>query len=107
MDLPIRRPIIPRKRILLKMVRICSIVLQVLPLIGTLSDHLTPLRQYQKLIDSGVLRGDDHQTRIIQKLQDLHDELLNYDPPMVPYPTSENSIVSLLDPFYPSKLNII
>ena len=82
-------------------------VLQVQLLIFGPSDHLTPLRQYQKLISSGVLRGDDHQTRIIQKLQDLHDELLNYDPPMVPYPTSENSIVSLLDPFYPSKLNII
>ena len=68
--------------------------------------HLTPLQQYQKLIDSGVLRGDDHQTRIIQKLQDLHDELLNYDPPMIPYSSSENSFVSPLDPFCPPKLNI-
>jgi protein AFG1 len=71
------------------------------------TDHLTPLRQYQKLISSGVLRGDDHQTRIIQKLQDLHDELLNYDPPMIPYSSSENSLVSLLDPFCPPKLNIL
>lgn len=69
------------------------------------TDHLTPLRQYQRLIDSGVLRGDDHQTRIIQKLQDLHNELLNYDPPMIPYSSSENSFVSLLNPFCPSKLN--
>ena len=69
------------------------------------TDHMTPLRQYQKLIDSGVLRGDDHQTRIIQKLQDLHDELLNYDPPMIPYSSSENSLVSLLDTFL-YKLNI-
>jgi peroxisome-assembly ATPase len=60
------------------------------------SDALTPLRQYQKLIDSGVLRGDHNQTQIIQKLQDLHDELANYDPPMIPYPSSENSLVSLL-----------
>lgn len=70
------------------------------------TDPLTPLRQYQKLIDSGVLRGDDHQTRIIQKLQDLHDELLNYDPPMIPYSSSENSFVSLLDSFCPPKLYI-
>jgi peroxisome-assembly ATPase len=61
--------------------------------------HLTPLRQYQKLIYSGVLRGDDHQTRIIQKLQDLHDELLIYDPPIIPFSSSENSLVCLLDPF--------
>lgn len=58
------------------------------------NDSLTPLRQYQKLIDSGVLRGDDHQTRIIQKLQDLHDELLNYDPPIIPYSSPENSLLS-------------
>lgn len=70
-------------------------------------DHLTPLRQYQKLIYSGVLRGDDHQTRIIQKLQDLHDELINYDPPMIPFSSSENSLVCLLDPFCLPKLNIL
>lgn len=64
------------------------------------------MRQYKKFINSGVLRGDDHQTRIIQKLQDLHDELLNYDPPIIPYSSSENSIVSLLDPFCPRILNI-
>ena len=62
------------------------------------TDHLTPLRQYQKLIDSGVLLGDDHQTRIIQKLQDLHDELLNYDQPII-LDSSSNSYVSLLDIF--------
>ncbi|KIK04720.1 hypothetical protein K443DRAFT_675736 [Laccaria amethystina LaAM-08-1] len=57
-------------------------------------DLLTPLRQYQKLIDTGVLRGDDHQTRIIQKLQDLHDKLLHYDPPHIPRPSHNTSLVS-------------
>lgn len=57
-------------------------------------DLLTPLRQYQKLIDTGVLRGDDHQTRIIQKLQDLHDKLLHYDPPHIPRPSQNISLVS-------------
>jgi protein AFG1 len=70
------------------------------------TDHLTPLRQYQRLIDSGALRGDDHQTRIIQKLQDLHDELLDYEPLVIPYSSSGNSFVSPLDPFCPPKLNI-
>jgi predicted ATPase len=58
-----------------------------------LVDLLTPLRQYQKLIDTGVLRGDDHQTRIIQKLQDLHDKLLHYDPPHIPRPSHNTSLV--------------
>lgn len=56
-------------------------------------DLLTPLRQYQKLIDTGVLRGDDHQTRIIQKLQDLHDNLLHYNPPHIPRPSQSISLV--------------
>lgn len=55
---------------------------------------LTPLRQYQKLIDSGVLRGDDYQTRIIQKLQDLHDQLVNYEPPQIPESPNSNSLLS-------------
>ncbi|KAF8165583.1 AFG1-like ATPase-domain-containing protein [Crassisporium funariophilum] len=59
-------------------------------------DILTPLRQYQKLIDTGVLRGDDHQTRIIQKLQDLHDQLLTYKPPVIPELVSTNSLLSRL-----------
>lgn len=60
------------------------------------SEYLTPLRQYQKLIDSGALRGDDHQTRIIQKLQDLHDELIRYVPPEIPEESNSNSLVSIL-----------
>ncbi|KAK1231154.1 ATPase [Marasmius sp. AFHP31] len=39
---------------------------------------------YHNLINSGTLRGDQHQTRIIQKLQDLHDQLLDYTPPSIP-----------------------
>ncbi|KAK7062030.1 AFG1-like ATPase [Favolaschia claudopus] len=45
-----------------------------------------PLPQYRKLVRTGVLRGDDHQTRIIQKLQDLHDKLVHYHPPRIPPP---------------------
>lgn len=55
----------------------------------------TPLTEYQKLIDTGVLRGDDHQTRIIQKLQDLHDKLVDYNPPKIPDIQQSNSLVRL------------
>ena len=41
----------------------------------------TPMQEYQKLVQAGALRSDDHQTRIIQKLQTLHDALAVYDPP--------------------------
>lgn len=58
------------------------------------SDSTTPLGEYHKLIETGILRGDDHQTRIIQKLQDLHDKLIDYDPPKIPSPPQSNSLVS-------------
>lgn len=52
-------------------------------------DHpSTPMEEYKKLIDKGALRADDHQTRIIQKLQDLHDQLRDYVPPPLPPPHS-------------------
>ena len=54
----------------------------------------TPLEQYQRLLESGTLRGDDHQTRIICKLQDLHDKLLHYSPPPISSPAPFTSIVS-------------
>ncbi|KAF8204757.1 AFG1 family mitochondrial ATPase [Pholiota molesta] len=57
-------------------------------------DWITPLRQYQTMVDCGTLRGDDHQTRIIQKLQDLHDQLINYKPPPIPDAPVSNSLLS-------------
>lgn len=57
---------------------------------------LTPLEQYKKLVDSGVLRADDHQTRIIQKLQRLHDDLATYEPPQIDTSSSSLSILSRL-----------
>lgn len=56
---------------------------------------MTPLRQYHELINNGTLQGDDHQTRIIQKLQDLHDNLVNYQPPPIPEAASSTSLVSM------------
>lgn len=53
----------------------------------------SPLQQYYRLVESGTLRADEHQTRIIQRLQRLHDDLANYDPPLVATPSTSNSIV--------------
>lgn len=58
------------------------------------SAWVTPLSQYQKMIDSGTLQGDDHQTRIIQKLQDLHDQLISYKPPQIPDAPNSNNLVT-------------
>lgn len=51
----------------------------------------TPLEQYFKLVDSGTLKPDDHQTRIVQKLQRLHDEVLTYDPPAISSSSTSSS----------------
>ncbi|KAF7792864.1 hypothetical protein EIP86_003965 [Pleurotus ostreatoroseus] len=57
---------------------------------------LTPLEQYHRLVESGTLRADDHQTRIIQELQRLHDDLLLYQPPAVPGAAPSLSLLSRL-----------
>jgi protein AFG1 len=53
---------------------------------------ITPLQRYYQLVESGTLRGDEHQTRIIQKLQNLHERLMTYDPPMIPVASESNSL---------------
>ncbi|CAK5262488.1 unnamed protein product [Mycena citricolor] len=61
------------------------------PATPTTQPGLTPFPRYRTLVKQGTLRGDDHQTRIIQKLQDLHDKLVGYDPPRVsPSPASSS-----------------
>lgn len=40
-----------------------------------------------------MLHGDDHQTRIIQKLQDLRDKLVDYKPPKIPDIPRSNTLV--------------
>ena len=66
-------------------------------------DVLSPTQQYHKLIADNTLRGDNHQTRIIHKLQHLHDQLKTYNPPLIPDPSLQNSIVRPPLPFsFPS-----
>ena len=66
----------------------------------SLSEHVTPLQQYRSMIDKGILRGDDHQTRIIQKLQDLHDKLVDYQPPEITDASESNNLVSWYSSFH-------
>ncbi|KIP12803.1 hypothetical protein PHLGIDRAFT_97490 [Phlebiopsis gigantea 11061_1 CR5-6] len=63
---------------------------------GSPGSALTPIQQYHKLVESGALRADDHQTRIIQKLQRLHDDLVKYEPPAVSHSSSSGSMLSRL-----------
>ncbi|KAH9948425.1 AFG1-like ATPase [Amylocystis lapponica] len=54
------------------------------------------MQQYSKLLDTGTLRPDDHQTRIIEKLQRLHDEIIAYEPPKPHHAQHNPSIISRL-----------
>jgi hypothetical protein len=63
-----------------------------------LGSQSTPMQEYRKLVEGGGLRLDDHQTRIIQKLQTLHDALAVYAPPP---PVETLSLVSMCPPFFP------
>ncbi|KAK0206917.1 AFG1-like ATPase-domain-containing protein [Desarmillaria ectypa] len=59
----------------------------------TSRDPPPPLVQYRRLIDTGMLKGDEHQTRIIQKLQKLHDQLVHYTPPPAPDSSASTSLL--------------
>lgn len=54
----------------------------------------SPLSRYHKLVESGVLRYDQHQERIIGKLQKLHDEIAHYHPAPIPHEPPRTSLVS-------------
>jgi protein AFG1 len=47
------------------------------------------------MVEIGTLRPDDHQTKIIQILQDLYNELLEYSPPTLPTVVETKSFVRL------------
>jgi predicted ATPase len=48
------------------------------------------LAEYDRRVADGRLRDDEHQRTIIQNLQDLHEMLLEYDPPKVVQPTLDS-----------------
>jgi len=45
------------------------------------------------MVETGALRPDDHQTKIIQILQNLYNKLLEYSPPSLPIVTETGSLV--------------
>ncbi|SPO00102.1 probable AFG1 - ATPase family gene [Cephalotrichum gorgonifer] len=54
-----------------------------------LDDH-GPIQEYDARVESGALKNDEHQRGIIQSLQHLHDELLNYHARPVVRPTPDS-----------------
>ncbi|KAI0331242.1 AFG1-like ATPase [Cubamyces sp. BRFM 1775] len=66
------------------------------PLPSSSQVAISPLQQYYRLVESGTLRADDHQERIIKKLQRLHNDLVRYEPPNVSHTPASNSLISRL-----------
>ncbi|KAI0082340.1 AFG1-like ATPase [Panus rudis PR-1116 ss-1] len=62
----------------------------------TIDQTNSPLEHYQRLVESGAIKPDEHQTRIVKKLQRLHDELVTYEPPPIPSSKSSPSLLSRL-----------
>ncbi|KAJ8597375.1 AFG1-like ATPase [Rhizopogon salebrosus TDB-379] len=56
----------------------------------------SPKKQYEKLVQSGVIQGDDHQVRIVGKLQRFWEQLLQYDPPSISEVNTSSSLMSRL-----------
>ncbi|OJA19365.1 hypothetical protein AZE42_00423 [Rhizopogon vesiculosus] len=72
---------------------------------GTPQTHhqlTSPKKQYEKLVQSGVLRGDNHQVRIVGKLQRFWEQLLKYNPPPVLDVETSSSLISRLFSLVPS-----
>ncbi|KAK5998346.1 Protein AFG1 [Cladobotryum mycophilum] len=57
---------------------------------GLRSSGIGPLVEYDRRVDTGILRNDEHQRGIIQSLQHLHDELRDYHAPPVVFPSLDN-----------------
>lgn len=57
---------------------------------ATAPDSHGPIQEYDRRVAEGRLREDEHQRGIIQSLQHLHDELVNYQARPVVHPTLES-----------------
>ncbi|KAF2671541.1 mitochondrial ATPase [Microthyrium microscopicum] len=49
-----------------------------------------PIQEYDRRVENGILRNDEHQRTIIENLQDLHDTVAHYDQVKVAHPTIES-----------------
>ncbi|EGR51775.1 uncharacterized protein TRIREDRAFT_55508 [Trichoderma reesei QM6a] len=70
---------------------------------ATVSDRAVeswgPLEEYDRRVEAGILRNDEHQRGIIENLQHLHNELRNYRAPPVVHPS--------LDDLKPAKKSVL
>ncbi|KAH9888167.1 AFG1-like ATPase-domain-containing protein [Xylariomycetidae sp. FL2044] len=57
---------------------------------GQAPDDIGPIQEYDRRVQQGRLREDEHQRGIIQSLQHLHDELVHYRSRAVVHPTLES-----------------
>ncbi|KAL8391823.1 hypothetical protein RB595_002142 [Gaeumannomyces hyphopodioides] len=57
-------------------------------------DDIGPMQEYDRRVDEGLLRDDEHQRGIIGSLQHLHDELCHYRA----RPVERPSLESLMEP---------
>ncbi|KAK6353263.1 hypothetical protein TWF696_005240 [Orbilia brochopaga] len=48
-----------------------------------------PIDKYKEMVAEDKIRDDDHQRKIVVKLQDLHDQLAHYTPPTVVHPQAD------------------
>ncbi|CAK7222599.1 ATPase [Sporothrix curviconia] len=53
-------------------------------------DDIGPLQEYDRRVEAGRLRNDEHQRGIIESLQHMHDELCHYHAPAVVHPDIES-----------------
>ncbi|KAH8173227.1 AFG1-like ATPase domain-containing protein [Sarocladium implicatum] len=56
---------------------------------GSTAKDLGPLQEYDRRVETGKLRNDEHQRGIIESLQHLHEELRDYQAPPVVHPSRD------------------
>ncbi|KAK3389619.1 AFG1-like ATPase-domain-containing protein [Podospora didyma] len=54
------------------------------------AEDIGPIQEYDRRVDAGLIRNDEHQRGIIQSLQHLHEELRHYKARPVVHPTLES-----------------
>lgn len=50
------------------------------------SGSITPIKRYDELVEKGLLNEDSHQRQVVQRLEDLHNELKTYKQKLQPEP---------------------
>ncbi|KAK0744103.1 AFG1-like ATPase-domain-containing protein [Schizothecium vesticola] len=54
------------------------------------TEDIGPIQEYDRRVDHGLLRNDEHQRGIIQSLQHLHEELRHYEARPIIHPSLES-----------------